>query len=122
MFYFRHSLYTLCCLSAIAFAMSSALPAKQNVDPADPEVQACVAFGMESFNFHSPTQKLNTISKFHSVTREEVGGGRYDIDVELIGSSHSSNNQVFRCHFVIVTAPWKNHQRILIKSSCEPVS
>ncbi|KAJ8004177.1 hypothetical protein DPEC_G00156070 [Dallia pectoralis] len=122
MLYFRYSLDTLLFLSAIALTMSSAIPIEQKVDPGDPEVLACVAFGIESLNFNSSTQKLHTISKFHSVTREEVGGGQYDIDVEVIGSSDSSNNQVFRCHFVIVTAPWKNQQRILIKSTCNPVS
>ncbi|KAL1022324.1 hypothetical protein UPYG_G00025160 [Umbra pygmaea] len=122
MFNFGHNLYTLYFLSTLAFTMASVAPAGLNVDPTDPEVQACVEFGIESFNFHSQTQKLHTVSKFHSVRKEPIGGGQYVIDVEVIGSSDSTNNQVFRCQFVIVTAPWKNQQRILIKSSCNPVS
>ncbi|XP_035610882.1 uncharacterized protein LOC118370152 [Oncorhynchus keta] len=123
MSYFWHFLCPFFLLSA----MATAAPLGQDVDPADPEVQACVAFGIKSFNFHSQTHQLHNITKFHSVHREEVGAGQYDIDVEVRGcqssfcSPDNSNTQIFRCHFVIVTAPWKK-QLILINSTCTPVS
>ncbi|KPP68954.1 hypothetical protein Z043_112323 [Scleropages formosus] len=101
----------------------------QEVDPSDPEVQACASFALESFNFFSKDPHIYAITKFYSVKRADVGGGQYDMDVEVtktqwlkdqVSKGSSTDQEVFRCHFVVLSAPWKK-QRALLQSSCTPV-
>ncbi|KAI1885227.1 hypothetical protein AGOR_G00218000 [Albula goreensis] len=103
-----------------------------DADPQDPEVQACASFFLESFNTMVGNPHLYVITKFYSVKRTEIGGGQYDIDVQLTPTQckkgdnldlssckplASPGNQVSRCQFVVLTAPWKQ-QRTLIQSAC----
>ncbi|KAG7467313.1 hypothetical protein MATL_G00152060 [Megalops atlanticus] len=109
--------------------------ATEDVDPNDPEVQACASFALESFSHFRQDPHLYSITKFYSVKRANIGGGQYDMDVEVTkaqptteeqaerDSSHtltSPEAQVFRCQFVVLSVPWKN-QRVLIQSTCTPV-
>ncbi|XP_028835210.1 cystatin-like [Denticeps clupeoides] len=114
-------------LSLLVMAAATRI-VEEDVDQSDPEVQACASFALESFNDSS---HLYQITKFHSLKKQNIGAGQYDMDVEVMkcmksgeaqveGScpvENTSDVQVFRCHFVVLSAPWKK-QRVLIKSSC----
>ncbi|XP_048877957.1 cystatin-like [Brienomyrus brachyistius] len=123
-------------LSAVIMATASPAPPVeiQNVDPSDPEVQACVNFALENFNYFSKDPNLYAITKFYSVKRHAIGGGQYHMDVEVRRTnaikdqvkyegdiSSISEPEVFRCHFVVLSAPWKK-QRVLLQSSCSPLT
>ncbi|KAG5262194.1 hypothetical protein AALO_G00293260 [Alosa alosa] len=119
----------LCAAALTLVAMSAASPVGEivDVDPDDPEVQACASFGLESLSFRDHAHHYS-IHKVVSVTKENIGAGQYDIDVEVkktpCGSEGvdscapgSADGQILYCKFVVITAPWKR-QRILIRSSC----
>ncbi|XP_035250452.1 cystatin-like [Anguilla anguilla] len=114
---------------------ASTTPRLEDVDHSDPEVLACASFALESLSHQDPLHPRHySITRFHSVQRANIGGGQYDMDVEVTswpkmkeqqdGASPQtppSEQQVSRCHFVVLSVPWKN-QRVLIQSSCTPVS
>ncbi|XP_062383954.1 cystatin-1-like [Sardina pilchardus] len=122
------SLRLLCAAALILVAMSATLPVEiVDVDPGDPEVQACASFGLESLSFRDQAHHYS-IHKVVSVTKENIGAGQYDIDVEVKKTPcglegvdscapGSADGQILYCKFVVITAPWKK-QRILIRSSC----
>ncbi|KAL4657004.1 hypothetical protein GN956_G3986 [Arapaima gigas] len=102
----------------------------QDVDPSDPEVQACASFALENFNYFSKDPHIYAITKFYSVKKADIGGGQYDMDVEVrrtqstkvpMSGDLTPEHEVFRCHFVVLSAPWKK-QRVLLQSSCTPMA
>ncbi|KAJ8388519.1 hypothetical protein AAFF_G00132330 [Aldrovandia affinis] len=121
----------------LSFSLVAAAPppvSEEDVDPNAPEVQACAAFALESFNYFSQDLHLYAIASFYSVKRENIGGGKYVMEVEVretlclkgpladLSSCHaltSSEAKVFRCRFIVLSAPWKR-QRFLLESSCTP--
>ncbi|KAJ8350175.1 hypothetical protein SKAU_G00253050 [Synaphobranchus kaupii] len=114
---------------------ASVPPELQDADPSDPEVVACASFALESLSSQDLLHpRRYVITRFYSVQRANISGGQYDMDVEVTsqprmeeqpeGSSTQtppSEQEVFRCHFVVLSVPWKN-QRVLIHSSSTPVS
>ncbi|KAJ8352468.1 hypothetical protein SKAU_G00239440 [Synaphobranchus kaupii] len=103
---------------------------QSEVESTLPEVQACAAFAVGSYNTFSKDPYLYVIAKFNSVTMANIGGGEYDMEVELgktncLKASHTDSSsckispeaKVVHCHFVVLSAPWK-HERFLISSSC----
>ncbi|KAG5852425.1 hypothetical protein ANANG_G00062270 [Anguilla anguilla] len=103
-----------------------------DMDSNDPEVQACASFALEAFNHFNQDPHLYAITKFTSVKRANIGGGMYDIEVEVgktkcLKESNADPSsscavinpeaKVQHCHFIVLSAPWK-HQRTLIQSSC----
>ncbi|KAJ8389735.1 hypothetical protein AAFF_G00114410 [Aldrovandia affinis] len=105
----------------------------EDADPRDPKVEACASFALQSL--FSEELRRYTITKFHSVKRANIGGGQYDMDVEVRrarteldeqpdrGSTQTlpPEDQVFRCHFVVLSVPWKN-QLVLLHSACTPTA
>ncbi|KAL2087629.1 hypothetical protein ACEWY4_016457 [Coilia grayii] len=125
------SLRLLCVAALILVAMSMAAPVGEIVDPEDPEVQACASFALESLSFRDKAHQYS-ITRVVSVTKEPIGGGQYDMDVEVKKipcnpegenscSPGSGDGQTLHCKFVVLTAPWKQ-QRILLRSSCSDES
>ncbi|KAJ8255544.1 hypothetical protein COCON_G00194080 [Conger conger] len=82
----------------------------------------------------NPLHPRYSITRFLSVQRANIGGGQYDMEVEVMSQPQTeeqadgdstrtppSEQQVLRCHFVVLSVPWKD-QRVLLHSSCSPVS
>ncbi|KAI1899071.1 hypothetical protein AGOR_G00057700 [Albula goreensis] len=133
----------LCCS---VMAAPAPIPSPAPADPSDPEVQACASFALESLQSQDPAHHY-TITRFHSVTRADIGGGQYDMEVEVSRTLPSGeeelgqvppqplppgeeelgqvppqplppeHQQLFLCRFVVLSAPWKL-QRVLLQSSC----
>ncbi|XP_056621452.1 cystatin-1-like [Triplophysa dalaica] len=103
-----------------------------DVDPGDPEVHACAAFAVESFNrfYHDP--HVYQITEIKSVRRLNVGGGQYEINLEVRKTEDLKENrsnpkpkeptnregpEVIQCYFSVLSSKWRN-QRTLLRSSC----
>ncbi|XP_012696099.1 cystatin-like [Clupea harengus] len=121
----------LCAAALTLVAMSVAVPEGEIVDPQDPEVQACASFALESLSFRDKAHQYS-IRRVISVSKAPIGGGQYDMDVEVkkipcgpegvdACTPGSANGQTLHCKFVVLTAPWK-HQRVLLSSSCSDES
>ncbi|XP_061081561.1 cystatin-POGU1-like [Conger conger] len=113
---------------------AAAAPQPEQADHTDPEVLACAAFALEHLSRQNPLHPRYSITRFLSVQRANIGGGQYDMEVEVMSQPQTeeqadgdstrtppSEQQVLRCHFVVLSVPWKD-QRVLLHSSCSPVS
>ncbi|KAI7811072.1 cystatin-1-like [Triplophysa rosa] len=113
-------------------AMAAPAGQGEDVDPEDPEVQACATFAVESFNrfYHDP--HVYQITEIKSVRRLNVGGGQYEIDLEVKKTQNLKENrsnpkpkdptnregpEVMQCYFSVLSSKWRN-QRTLLRSSC----
>ncbi|MFT7799490.1 cystatin-like [Arapaima gigas] len=110
--------------------------AMEDADQDDAELQACTDFALNIFNHFNRDPHLYIITKLTSAERGNVGGGLYDMKVEVSRTQCLKNDQVaknscqalmppddmvFHCHFVVLVAPWRK-ERILIKNSCIPAA
>ncbi|KAJ8282275.1 hypothetical protein COCON_G00047940 [Conger conger] len=124
----------LCTLLFSSLVVALPPGAVVDVDSNNHEVQACASFALGSFNEFNKDPHLYVITKFFSVKMANIGGGEYNMEVEvrktkcLKGSKAdpSSCNALIdpeakplRCNFVVLSTPWKD-MRTLIQSSCAP--
>ncbi|XP_018584018.1 cystatin-like [Scleropages formosus] len=129
-------LWALVSLAALSASAPLSPGAVEDANRDDPELEACAAFALRTFNHFNKDPHLYVITKITSARKANVGGGRYDMCVELRKTQCMKQDQVakdscqvllppddevFRCQFAVLSAPWRN-ERALIRNSCTPAA